>query len=74
MNPIKGIAIACIVIGVAGLAYGGFTYTRDSSTTSIGPMSITMKDRRTVAVPVWAGIAAVAVGAGLLLVPGRKTR
>lgn len=72
MIPIKGVAIACIMLGVAGLAYGGFTYTRDSSTAHIGPMSITMQDQRTVAVPVWAGVAAVAVGAALLLVPIKK--
>lgn len=69
----KVLAIALIVGGVAGLAYGGFTYTKDSSTTKLGPLELTVKDERHVNVPVWAGVAAIAVGAGLLLIPMRKS-
>jgi hypothetical protein len=59
--------------GVLGLAYRGFTYTRDSSTTKLGPIELTVKDERTVAVPIWASVAAIAVGAGLLLVPQKRS-
>ena len=73
MNPIKVAAIALIALGVVGLTYGGFSYTRDSSTATMGPMSITVKDQRTVNMPVWAGVGAIVIGAGLLLVPLKKS-
>lgn len=38
----------------------------------MGSMSVTMNERRTVPIPLWAGIAAVLLGAGLLLVPAKK--
>ena len=72
MNPTKGEAIVLIAAGVAGLSYGGFTYTRDRQAAKIGPIELTVKDERTVAVPVWAGVAAVVIGAGLLLVPAKR--
>lgn len=72
MNPTKGVAIVLIAAGVAGLSYGGFTYTRDRQAAKIGPIELTVKDERTVAVPVWAGVAAVVIGAGLLLVPAKR--
>ena len=71
-EPTKVLAIALLAGGVAGLAYGGFSYTRDSHTTKLGPIELTVKDERQVNIPVWAGVAAVVVGAGLLLVPIRK--
>jgi hypothetical protein len=69
MKPTLIAAIALIVAGTLALAYGGFTYTKDSDTTTIGPLKITMRDRQTVNVPVWAGVASIAIGAGMLLVP-----
>ena len=72
MNPVKGFAIVLLAAGIAGLAYGGFTYTRETHSTHIGPIELNVKDKRTVNVPVWAGVAAIVVGAGLLLVPLKK--
>jgi len=72
MNLSKALGTLLIVAGVAGLVYGGFDYTRDKQTTQIGPLSLTVKDTRTVNVPIWAGVAAIVLGAGLLLIPVRK--
>lgn len=72
MNPIKAVAIVLMTVGVLGLAYGGVTYTRSSHETQMGPFSMTVNDRQTVAIPIWAGIAAVVVGGALLLVPVKK--
>jgi hypothetical protein len=72
MNSIKGVAIVLIAAGVAGLAYGGFTYTRRTHEAQIGSLELTLKDQRTVNVPVWAGVGAIVIGAGLLLIPAKK--
>ena len=72
MNQIRVMAVVLIALGVAGLAYGGFTYTKDTHETQIGPIELTVKDQRTVNVPIWAGIGAVVIGVGLLLAPPKK--
>jgi hypothetical protein len=64
MGGARILALALIVAGVLGLAYGSFTYTKDTHTTKLGPIEISVKDRETVNVPVWAGVAALAAGAG----------
>ena len=73
MNATKIAAVVLIVVGVLGLAYGGFTYTSDRHEMQVGSMSLTMNEKRTVPIPLWAGIAAVLLGAGLLLVPARRS-
>ena len=71
MNPIKLIAIILIVAGALGLAYGGFSYTKDTTAVKLGPIELSVKEKESVNVPVWAGIAAIVAG-GLLLVLGGK--
>ena len=71
MNPIKIVGLILIVGGVLALAFGGFSYTKDSSAMKIGPLELSVKEKETVNVPLWAGVAAVVAG-GLLLVLGKK--
>ena len=71
MNTTRLIAIALIVAGVLGLVYGGFSYTKDTTAVKIGPIELSVKEKETVNVPMWAGIGAIVVG-GLLLVLGNK--
>jgi TRAP-type C4-dicarboxylate transport system permease small subunit len=68
MNAIKMLAIALIVAGTLGLIYGGFTYTKDTEKAKIGPLELTVKDKETVNIPIWAGVVAIAAGGVLLLV------
>ena len=71
MNPVKIIALLLIVAGVLGLAYGGFSYTKDTTVVKLGPLEVSAKEKQTVNVPMWAGVGAIVVG-GLLLVLGGK--
>ncbi|HUK03074.1 MAG TPA: hypothetical protein VLW26_12420 [Steroidobacteraceae bacterium] len=73
MNIAKVAAIVLILGGILGLVYGGFTYTRETHEARIGPIELSLKDKQTVSVPVWAGVAAIVVGAALLLI-GPKGR
>ncbi len=68
MNGSKFAALLLIVGGVLGLAYGGFTYTKETHETKIGPIELTVKDRETVNIPVWAGAGALIAGIALALV------
>lgn len=71
MNAMKMLAIVLIVGGILGLAYGGFTYTKETHETKIGPLVLSVTDKETVNVPIWVGVGAIVIG-GLLLVFGNK--
>lgn len=71
MGAVKVVAIVLIVAGVLALMYGGFTYTKETHDVKIGPIEMSIKDKETVNVPVWAGVGAIVVG-GLLLVFGSR--
>ncbi|HUQ10407.1 MAG TPA: hypothetical protein VM146_08830 [Steroidobacteraceae bacterium] len=72
MNATKLVAIVLIVAGLLGLVYGSFTYTKETHDAKIGPIEMSVKDKETVNVPVWAGVGAIVVGAGLLLAGRRR--
>jgi len=67
MSAIKLAAVALIVAGVLGLAYGGFSYTKETHHATVGPIDVSVQDRKTISVPVWAGVGAIVVGGALLL-------
>ena len=71
MNAIKMFAIALIVVGTLGLAYGGFSYTKDTTVVKLGSVELSAKEKETVNIPMWAGIAAIFAG-GLMLVVGTR--
>ncbi len=67
MNAVKMVAILLIAGGVLGLAYGGFSYTKETHEAKLGPIEVSVKDRQTVNIPVWAGVGAIVLGSALLL-------
>jgi TRAP-type C4-dicarboxylate transport system permease small subunit len=71
MSGVKIVAILLIVAGIAALAYGGFTYTKATHEAKIGPFDFAVKEKKTVNIPMWAGIAAIVAGLVLLVVPTR---
>ena len=68
VSPIKLVAVVLIVAGALGLAYGGFTYTKSTHDTKIGPIELSVQNKQTVNVPAWAGVGAIVLGGVLLLV------
>jgi len=71
LSALKVVAIVLIVAGIAGLVYGKFSYTKATHEAKVGPFDLSVKERKTVNVPLWAGVAAIVAGALLLLVPRR---
>ena len=71
MSAAKIVGIVLIVAGIASLAYGKFTYTKETHDAKLGPIEFSVKDKETVHIPTWAGVAGIVVG-GALLLAGRK--
>jgi hypothetical protein len=72
MTAVKVIAIVLIVAGIAGLLYGKFTYTKATHEVNIGPLDFSVKEKKTVNVPMWAGIGAIGAGVLLLVLPKKR--
>lgn len=68
----KIVAIVLVVAGILALAYGGFTYKKETHDARIGPVEIAVTEKKQVDVPVWAGVALIVVGAGLLVAARKK--
>jgi uncharacterized membrane protein YidH (DUF202 family) len=72
MNALKISAIVLIVAGVLGLAYGSFSYTKQTHDVKVGPIEMSVQDKQTVNVPLWVGVGAIVIGGALLLLGARK--
>lgn len=72
MNSIRIVGLVLFAIGFMALAYGGFSYTKKTHQTDIGPLSLSVQDKERVNIPVWAGIAALIVGGALFFGIARR--
>jgi uncharacterized membrane protein YidH (DUF202 family) len=72
MHPAKIAGIVLIIAGCLGLAYGGFSYTKESTAVKLGPLELKVQEKETVNIPLIASAAAVVAGVILLVVVGRK--
>ncbi|MFC3107741.1 hypothetical protein ACFQAT_00455 [Undibacterium arcticum] len=72
MNAVKIAGIVLIVAGVLGLVYGGFSYTKNTTEAKLGPFQLSVTEKETVNVPVWAGVGAIVIGGVLLLFGGKN--
>jgi len=72
MNPTKLIGIILIVAGGLGLAYGGFSYTKQTTALKLGTMELKVDEKKTVDVPMIVSAGAIAIGIFLLVAAGRK--
>jgi len=71
MNPTKMIGIILIVAGALGLAFGGFSYTKETTGMKLGPLELKVQEKQTVNVPLIVSAGGIILGVFLLVV-GRK--
>lgn len=72
MSAARIAGLVLIALGVLGLVYGQFSYTKKTHEANIAGIGLALKEKESVSVPKWAGAGAVAAGALLLLVGRRK--
>jgi LPXTG-motif cell wall-anchored protein len=68
LKPLAGLAL--IALGATSLAWPEVRYTRATHEAKLGPLAVSLKQKKTIHIPAWAGLAAVATGT--LLVWRRK--
>lgn len=68
LKPLAGLAL--IALGAASLAWPDLSYTKESHDAKLGSLEFTLKQKETLRVPTWVGLAAIA--GGTLLVWRRK--
>ena len=66
MSGTKLAGAMLLALGILALAYGGFTYTKDTDKVNVGPIHIEVKDKERVNIPLWAGVGVAIVGGVLL--------
>ena len=73
MNAVRIAGIALVVAGVLGLVYGSFSYTTETHQAKLGPIELSVKEKETVNVPMWAGVGAIVIGGALVLFGSKKS-
>jgi hypothetical protein len=70
-NPRKILAVILLTFGVLALGfalvYGKFKYTTKTHEANLGPLEISVNEKRTVYVPLWVGIGSMVIGGVMLL-------
>jgi drug/metabolite transporter (DMT)-like permease len=72
MNAARIIGIVLIAAGVLALVFGGFSYTKETHGAKLGPIELSVKEKESVNIPMWAGVGAIVIGGVLLLAGGRR--
>ena len=72
MNAQRIVAILLIVAGTLGLAYGGFSYTKETTPVKIGSLELKVEEQKSVNVPLVVSAGALVLGLFLFAGGGRK--
>jgi len=72
MNVKQIVAVVLILLGIAGLVYRNFSYTRETHEAKLGPLELSVKEKETVNIPVWGSAGAILAGTLLLLLNKKK--
>ena len=72
MKPAIIVGILLVIIGVVGLAAGGFSYTKEKTVVDLGPLKATADTRETIPIPPVLGGIALVGGIVLIATGARK--
>jgi hypothetical protein len=66
------LGIVLITLGILGLVYKGFEYTKKVHSTDLGLFTIKYSEKGYFDVPLWAGVICIVAGGACLFIPGGK--
>jgi hypothetical protein len=72
MTAARIAGMVLIVVGLVGILWGGFSWTREKTVVDVGPFKATTQERETIPFPPVAGAIALVAGVVLLVLPGRR--
>ena len=72
MNLRKLLGIVLLAAGTLALIYRGFSYTSKNHTAHLGSLDFSLKEKKRLELPVWAGVVAIVAGAALLVIPSKR--
>jgi drug/metabolite transporter (DMT)-like permease len=72
MTAARIAGMVLIVVGLVGILWGGFSFTREKTVVDVGPFKATTQERETIPFPPVAGAIALVAGVVLLVLPGRR--
>jgi membrane-bound ClpP family serine protease len=68
MSGTKILGTILLVLGILGLAYGHFEYTKETHEGQIGPFKFSIAEKETAVIPSWASLAVIVAGVVLLVI------
>jgi hypothetical protein len=68
----KVVGIVLVILGVVGLAYGGFTWTTKEKVADMGPLQVTHDKTQSLPLPPIAGGVCLIAGVVLVVAAGRE--
>jgi len=74
MTPIRIVGAVLVIAGALALAYGGFSYTKETHQAKLGPFELSVKEKQSVNIPQWAGLGGILLGVVLLVAGGKKDK
>jgi hypothetical protein len=66
MTATRIVAIALLVLGLAGFFTGGFSFTKNTTQAQLGPIKLQVQEKESINVPQWLSIGAMVLGGVLL--------
>jgi len=72
MKPLALVGVLLIALGLAGLALGHFSFTTQKKVVDVGPVTASVAEEHSIAIPDIAGVAAIIAGAVLVAMGQRR--
>ena len=72
MKAMRIVGVLLLVLGLAGVLTGGFSFTKDTTQAKLGPLELTVKEKESVNIPQWMSLGAMVLGGVVLVLSFRK--
>lgn len=72
MTAMRIVGIVLVLLGIAGYFTGGFSFNQETTQAQLGPLKLQVQEKKTVEIPIWLSLGAVALGGVILLASLRR--
>jgi drug/metabolite transporter (DMT)-like permease len=73
MKPAVVVGVVLIILGIVGLAFGGFSFTHREKVIDLGPIQASADEKESLPIPPILGALAIVGGVVLLATSARRT-